>query len=139
MFGSQRTMATQAYLERVEELCRELRARRIEGSLDAAKRTAELLRQLVTSQRLTDPQSLLEEVKSVGVRIQSAKPIGELGGCWCAGLWEGRRHRPAYLLVLYLLPIGCWPDHGAALALLLLLPPAAPAMQSLPLATLCGG
>eukprot|EP00887_Chlorella_sp_A99_P005916 scaffold29.g5916.t1 len=68
-------MASQSYMERVEELCRELRARRVSGSLEAAKRTAELLRQLVTSSRLTDPQSLLEEVKRIGVKIQLAKPI----------------------------------------------------------------
>lgn len=83
-------MATPTYMERVEELCRDLRARRVEGSLEAAKRTAELLRQLVTSHRLTDPQHLLEEVKRVGVHIQTAKPIGECFGEYnaCRASWR---------------------------------------------------
>ncbi len=62
--------------DRVDIFCDQLRQRRIEASLDAAKGTAELMRQLVTSQRLPDPQSLLTEVKNVGLRIQTAKPIG---------------------------------------------------------------
>ncbi|KFM25765.1 Translation initiation factor eIF-2B subunit beta, partial [Auxenochlorella protothecoides] len=50
------------------------RQRKVETSLDAAKGTAELLRQLVTSSRLSDPQSLLDEVKRVGLTLQAAQP-----------------------------------------------------------------
>lgn len=85
--------------DRVEDFCDKLRQRRIEASLDAAKGTAELMRQLVTSGKLPDPQSLLAEVKNVGLRIQAAKPIGACGPTgWpglCAGgggplCWRGR-------------------------------------------------
>lgn len=70
-------MASQNYYDKVNEFCDKLRQRRIGGSLAAAKGTAELLRQLVTSSRLSDPHVMLEEVRDVGVQIQSAKPIGE--------------------------------------------------------------
>lgn len=70
-------MASQAFHERVDDFCDKLRQRRVTTSLDAAKGTAELLRQLVTSSRLADPQSLLEEVRSVGIKMQAAKPMGE--------------------------------------------------------------
>lgn len=70
-------MASQQFYDRVNEFCDKLKQRKIEASLDAAKGTAELMRQLVTSQRLPDPHSLLAEVKNVGLKIQAAKPIGE--------------------------------------------------------------
>jgi hypothetical protein len=69
-------MAALPYNDRVEAFCRRLTDRRIDGSLAAAKGTAELLRQLVTSSRLNTPESLLAEVKRVGLRMQAAKPIG---------------------------------------------------------------
>lgn len=70
-------MANQAYYDKVNDFCDKLRQRRIDGSLAAAKGTAELMRQLVTSSRLNDPHYMLEEVRRVGAQIQSAKPIGE--------------------------------------------------------------
>lgn len=78
----------------MEDFCDKLRERHIEASLDAAKGTAELLRQLVTSQRLPDPQSLLAEVKSVGLRIQAAKPIGAVPwpGAGTCTYYPPRRH-----------------------------------------------
>ena len=63
--------------ELVDDFCRSLRRRHVEGSLATGKRTAELLRILITSQRHADAQSLLDDVRRVGVRIQSAKPLGE--------------------------------------------------------------
>ena len=69
-------MAALPYNDRVEAFCRRLTDRRIDGSLAAAKGTAELLRQLVTSSRLNTPEALLTEVKRVGLRMQAAKPIG---------------------------------------------------------------
>jgi hypothetical protein len=73
-------MSGQAFNDRVEAFCTRLVDRRVAGSLAAAKGTAELLRQLITSSRLNTPELMLAEVKRVGLRIQAAKPIG---GC-CA-------------------------------------------------------
>ncbi|KAK9862337.1 hypothetical protein WJX84_010757, partial [Apatococcus fuscideae] len=61
--------------ELVEDFCRSLRRRHVEGSLATGKRTAEVLRILITSQRHADAQSLLDDVRRVGVKIQSAKPL----------------------------------------------------------------
>lgn len=63
--------------ELVEDFCRSLKRRHIEGSLATGKRTAEVLRILITSQRHSDAQSLLDDVRRVGAKIQSAKPLGE--------------------------------------------------------------
>ncbi|EFN54691.1 hypothetical protein CHLNCDRAFT_24479 [Chlorella variabilis] len=63
------------FSSRVEAFCTRLTDRRIDGSLAAAKGTAELLRQLVTSSKLNTPELMLAEVKKVGLRIQAAKPI----------------------------------------------------------------
>lgn len=73
-------MASQGYYDRVQDFATKLRQRKICTSLDAAKGTAELLRQLVTSSKLSDPQSLLEEVKNVGNKLQAALPTGARGG-----------------------------------------------------------
>lgn len=62
--------------DRIESFCESLRQRKIGGSLAAARGTAEILRQLITSARLTDPQQMLDEVRSVGTRIQASNPIG---------------------------------------------------------------
>lgn len=72
-------MGTQGFYDRVEEFAIKLRQRRVDSSLDAATGTAELLRQLVTSSRMNDPQVLLEEVKTVGATLQIAQPTGEVG------------------------------------------------------------
>ena len=66
-----------AYYEKVSDFCDRLRQRRINGSLATAKGTAELMRQLVTSSRLSDPHVMLDEVRKVGNIIQDAKPIGK--------------------------------------------------------------
>jgi hypothetical protein len=65
-----------SFNDRVEAFCARLADRRVDSSLAAAKGTAELLRQLVTSSRLHTPELMLAEVKRVGLRIQAAKPIG---------------------------------------------------------------
>lgn len=67
---------TQAYQEKVKEFCDKLRQKRVVGSYAAAKGTVEILKQLVSSTKAENAQMLLEEVRSVGVRIQSAKPVG---------------------------------------------------------------
>ncbi len=69
-------MLGQAYYAKVDDFCDRLRQRRVNGSLAAAKGTAELMRQLVTSSKLADPHAMLAEVRSVGLTIQAAKPIG---------------------------------------------------------------
>lgn len=54
-----------------------LLCRLIEGSLPCAKKTAEIMRVLVTSQRHADAAALIEDVRAIGNRIQSAQPVGE--------------------------------------------------------------
>lgn len=71
-------MLTPQIAVKVDELCTRLKQRRLDGSLAAAKSTAELLRQLVTSFRGNDPRDLMEEVKQVGVKLQAARASGEL-------------------------------------------------------------
>lgn len=84
-------MLGQAYYAKVDDFCNRLRQRSVNGSLAAAKGTAELMRQLVTSSKLNDPHAMLGEVRSVGLTIQAAKPIGE-----CRA-WAPRRRRPPHL------------------------------------------
>ncbi|MEW5311133.1 MAG: hypothetical protein WDW38_002873 [Sanguina aurantia] len=59
----------------VEDFCTQLRRRLIEGSLPCAKKTAEIMRVLVTSQRHADAAALIEDVRAIGNRIQSAQPV----------------------------------------------------------------
>jgi len=70
-------MIGQGYYDKVNDFCDKLRQRRISSSYEVAKGTVELLKQLVSSSKASSPQALLEEVRNVGVRIQSARPIGE--------------------------------------------------------------
>jgi translation initiation factor eIF-2B subunit beta len=58
----------------VEDCCTQLRRRQLEGSYPCARRTAELLRALVSSRRHPDASALLADVRSVGARLQQAKP-----------------------------------------------------------------
>ena len=67
-----------AVLDAADEFVAQLRRRQIEGSLMCAKRTAEILRLLITKSRHSTPEALLEDVRTVGTRLQSAKPLGEL-------------------------------------------------------------
>jgi hypothetical protein len=50
--------------------------RQIEGSFQCAKRTAEIMRLLITTQRHPDAASLIEDVRTVGTKLQAAKPVG---------------------------------------------------------------
>ncbi|KAJ9514734.1 hypothetical protein QJQ45_028387 [Haematococcus lacustris] len=65
----------QSVADAVEEYCSQLRRRHIEGSLPCAKRTAEIMRVLITMQRHPDAAALIDDVRSVGYRIQAAKPV----------------------------------------------------------------
>jgi translation initiation factor eIF-2B subunit beta len=54
------------------EFCRQIR-----GSFACAKKTAEVMRLLITTQRHPDALSLIEDVRTVGTKLQAAKPVGE--------------------------------------------------------------
>ncbi len=60
----------------VQDFVAKLRRRQVEGSLDTAKRTAEILRLLLATQRHPTAQALLDDVRVVGSRLQAAKPSG---------------------------------------------------------------
>jgi hypothetical protein len=51
--------------------------RQIHGSFACAKKTAEVMRLLITTQRHPDAASLIEDVRTVGTKLQAAKPVGE--------------------------------------------------------------
>eukprot|EP01023_Acetabularia_acetabulum_P053736 TRINITY_DN6023_c0_g1_i13.p1 TRINITY_DN6023_c0_g1~~TRINITY_DN6023_c0_g1_i13.p1 ORF type:complete len:406 (-),score=64.84 TRINITY_DN6023_c0_g1_i13:86-1303(-) len=61
--------------QEILEFTTKLKFRQVEGSLPCARRTAEILRQLITTRRPTDGVSLLEDVRQVGVRLQRVKPM----------------------------------------------------------------
>ena len=61
----------------VQDFVAKLRRRQVEGSLDTAKRTAEILRLLLATQRHPTAQALLDDVRVVGSRLQAAKPSGK--------------------------------------------------------------
>lgn len=69
-----------AVLEAADEFVAQLRRRQIEGSLPCAKRTAEILRLLVTKSRHPTAEALLEDVRVLGIRLQAAKPLGACHG-----------------------------------------------------------
>ncbi len=60
----------------VQDFVAQLRRRQVQGSLDTAKRTAEILRLLLATQRHPTAQALLDDVRVVGSRLQAAKPAG---------------------------------------------------------------
>lgn len=60
--------------------------RQIHGSFACAKKTAEVMRLLITTQRHPDAASLIEDVRTVGTKLQAAKPVG---ACQAAGLSAG--------------------------------------------------
>ncbi len=70
--------------DQLEDFCTQLRRRQIEGSLATGRRTAELLRIFISTNRHSDALALVEDVRSVGNKLQAAKPIGLLGqlSCW---------------------------------------------------------
>lgn len=51
--------------------------RQIHGSFACAKKTAEVMRLLITTQRHPDAAALIEDVRTVGTKLQAAKPVGE--------------------------------------------------------------
>lgn len=50
--------------------------RQIHGSFACAKKTAEVMRLLITTQRHCDAASLIDDVRTVGTKLQAAKPAG---------------------------------------------------------------
>lgn len=63
--------------DQIDDFCTQLRRRRIEGSLATGRRTAELLRILISTNRQSDALALIQEVRSVGNKIQASKPLGK--------------------------------------------------------------
>lgn len=59
----------------VEDYCTQLRRRQIHGSFACAKKTAEVMRLLITTQRHPDAAALIEDVRTVGTKLQAAKPV----------------------------------------------------------------
>ncbi|BDA45541.1 probable translation initiation factor eIF-2B subunit beta [Coccomyxa sp. Obi] len=59
----------------IEALCRRFRRRQIEGSLNTARATAELLRSLITRKGHPDANALLSDVRTWGTKLQAAKPL----------------------------------------------------------------
>ena len=70
--------------EEADAFCSQLKRRQIQGSLATAKRTAVFLRLLITTRRHSDPQALLDDVRTWGTRIQTAKPFSEARAGCCA-------------------------------------------------------
>ncbi len=69
-----RLAAMSGIQDAIDEFCALLRRRQIHGPLPCAKRTAELMRLMVTNQKHADAASLVDECRAVGHRIQSAVP-----------------------------------------------------------------
>jgi translation initiation factor eIF-2B subunit beta len=70
---------TSGYEAAVDQFVTKMRRRQVVGSQSSAKLTAELLRLVVSHQRLPSSgqaAALIEAVKAVGVRIIAANPIG---------------------------------------------------------------
>ena len=61
--------------QQVGELATQLRLRRVTGSLGAAKRTAALLRILVSSSKQPSAAQLVQEVRAVGSELIKAQPL----------------------------------------------------------------
>jgi len=45
--------------------------------MPCARRTAEIMRFLLTMQRHEDAKALIDDVRAVGYKLQAAKPVGE--------------------------------------------------------------
>jgi translation initiation factor eIF-2B subunit beta len=68
------------YQAGVDDFVTKLRRRQVEGSLNTAKMTAELLRQVISHQRLPNVGQaavLIDVVKTVGLQMIEANPIGK--------------------------------------------------------------
>ena len=63
--------SSRALNKKAEILSGKLKTRQIVGSYAAAKGTVDLLKQLVSSSKAKSAQELLDEVRAVGVRLQS--------------------------------------------------------------------
>ncbi|KAG2441874.1 hypothetical protein HXX76_003481 [Chlamydomonas incerta] len=61
--------------ELVEECCAIFRRRQIEGSLPCAKKTLDVLRLIVTNKRHSTAAALIDEIRTVGYKMQTARPV----------------------------------------------------------------
>jgi len=60
----------------LEEFVTSLRRRKVEGSLDTAKRTALLMRHVIADARTPNPADLIAAVRAAGVRLSEACSTG---------------------------------------------------------------
>lgn len=51
--------------------------RQIEGSLPCAKKTLDILRLIVTNKKHTTAAALIDEMRTVGYKMQTARPVGK--------------------------------------------------------------
>ncbi|GFR45923.1 hypothetical protein Agub_g7381 [Astrephomene gubernaculifera] len=61
--------------EIVEECCTVFRRRQIEGSLPCAKKTLDILRLIVTNKKHSTAAALIDEMRTVGYKMQTARPV----------------------------------------------------------------
>ncbi|PNW71642.1 hypothetical protein CHLRE_16g662902v5 [Chlamydomonas reinhardtii] len=61
--------------ELLEECCAVFRRRQIEGSLPCAKKTLDVLRLIVTNKRHSTAAALIDEIRTVGYKMQTARPV----------------------------------------------------------------
>ncbi|GIL87209.1 hypothetical protein Vretimale_14300 [Volvox reticuliferus] len=59
----------------VEECCTVFRRRQIEGSLPCAKKTLDVLRLIVTNKKHSTAAALIDEMRNVGYKMQTARPV----------------------------------------------------------------
>ncbi|GLC45346.1 hypothetical protein PLESTB_000312700 [Pleodorina starrii] len=59
----------------VEECCTVFRRRQIEGSLPCAKKTLDILRLIVTNKKHSTAAALIDEMRTVGYKMQTARPV----------------------------------------------------------------
>ncbi len=51
--------------------------RQMEGSLPCAKKTLDVLRLIVTNKKHSTAAALIDEIRTVGYKMQTARPVGE--------------------------------------------------------------
>ncbi|KAG1654754.1 hypothetical protein FOA52_003668 [Chlamydomonas sp. UWO 241] len=62
-------------MDAVGDFCLQLQRRQVEGAMDCARRTAEVLRQLLTTQKHPDAASLIDDLRAVGLKMQRSNPV----------------------------------------------------------------
>ena len=92
----------------LDDFVTSLRRRKVEGSLDTAKRTALLMRHVIADARTPNPADLIAAVRAAGMRLVEAcrtgasrlprsrvRSGGQRGAAGCARALDAPRTRPA--------------------------------------------